>query len=84
MKDAVIYCDPPYLGTTKYSTKDIDHNAFWDWCRKMSKDNYVFVSEYSAPNDFECVWSKETTTSLKVHEHEPRVEKLFRYMGDRT
>lgn len=81
IKNSVIYCDPPYSGTTKYSTKDIDYDEFWDWCRMMSKDNYVFISEYSAPDDFECIWQKETTTQLKVHKHEPRVEKLFTYKG---
>ena len=81
VKGAVIYCDPPYQGTTKYATDSFDYDAFWDWCRKMSKDNFVFVSEYNAPDDFECIWSKGVTTSLKVHEHENRTEKLFRYKG---
>lgn len=81
VKGAVIYCDPPYQGTTKYATDSFDYDAFWDWCRKMNKDNYVFVSEYNAPDDFECIWSKGVTTSLKVHEHENRTEKLFTYKG---
>lgn len=46
---------------------------------KMSKYNKVFVSEYNAPDDFDCIWSKQVTTSLKVHEHEDRTEKLFTY-----
>lgn len=25
----------------------------------MSKENWLFVSEYNAPDDFECIWSKE-------------------------
>lgn len=45
----------------------------------MSKYNKVFVSEYNAPDDFDCIWSKQVTTSLKVHEHEDRTEKLFTY-----
>lgn len=81
LKGAVIYCDPPYQGTTKYATDSFDYDAFWNWCRKMSKDNYVFISEYNAPDDFECIWSKGVTTSLKVHEHENRTEKLFTYKG---
>lgn len=81
LKGAVIYCDPPYQGTTKYATDSFDYDAFWDWCRKMSKDNFVFVSEYNAPDDFEYIWSKGVTTSLKVHEHENRTEKLFTYKG---
>lgn len=81
LKGAVIYCDPPYQGTTKYATDSFDYDAFWNWCRKMSKDNYVFISEYNAPDDFECIWSKGVTTSLKVHEHKNRTEKLFTYKG---
>lgn len=45
----------------------------------MSKDNVVIISEYSMPDDFDCIWSKQVTTSLKVHEHEDRTEKLFTY-----
>jgi formyltetrahydrofolate hydrolase len=30
--NSLIYCDPPYEGTTAY--KDgFDHNVFWQWCR---------------------------------------------------
>jgi len=79
LKNAVIYCDPPYQGTTKYSTGQFDHVKFWNWCREMSKNNYLFVSEYNCPDDFMCIWSKNVTTSLKVFEHESRVEKLFTY-----
>ncbi len=39
------------------------------------------MSEYNAPDDFECIWNKNVTTSLKVHKHEDRVEKLFTYKG---
>ncbi len=84
IKNAVIYCDPPYQGTTKYETKSFNYNEFWNWCREMSKENWLFVSEYNAPNDFECIWSKEhlanfdckrgDDTSKKI-----RLEKLFKY-----
>ena len=79
INNAVIYCDPPYAGTTKYSSGEFNSTEFWDWCRKIGENNYIYVSEYSAPDDFECIWQKETTTKLKVHEHELRVEKLFTY-----
>lgn len=77
LKGCVIYLDPPYEGTTKYKNNDFDYDIFWDWVRELSKDNYVFISEYNAPSDFKCIWSKKVTTSLKVHEHEDRTEKLF-------
>lgn len=81
LSGAVIYCDPPYQNTTKYATDMFDYVGFWNWCREMSKNNFVFISEYNAPNDFECIWMKDVKTSLKVHEHENRTEKLFIYKG---
>lgn len=76
---ATIYCDPPYRGTTKY--KDgFDHDRFWDWVRFQSKQGHsVFVSEYTAPEDFECLWSKEVNNSLtKDTGSKKGVEKLFK------
>ncbi len=75
-KDALIYCDPPYQNTTGYKDK-FDHQQYWDWCRKMSKNNIVLCSEYSAPNDFECIWSKEVTTTLDKNSRSKATEKLF-------
>ena len=46
LKNAVIYCDPPYQQTTKYSTGIFNHNEFWDWCREISKENHVFINLY--------------------------------------
>jgi len=76
---SIIYCDPPYAGTTKYKD-DFDHDKFWQWCRDKSKEGHsVFVSEYNAPNDFECVWEKETTSSLtKDTGSKKAVERLFK------
>lgn len=44
IKNAVIYCDPPYQGTTKYETKSFDYDGFWKWCREISKENWLFKS----------------------------------------
>ncbi|MEG1725567.1 MAG: DNA adenine methylase [Anaerovoracaceae bacterium] len=73
----VVYCDPPYRDTTKYSTSDFPYDEFYDWCRDMSKNNTVLVSEYNMPDDFECIWSKEVKTSLDVLSQKNRTEKLF-------
>lgn len=76
----VIYCDPPYRGTTGY--KDgINYKQFYKWCREMSKKNTVFVSEYDMPDDFVCVCEVGHKTTLKVKEHEKRIERLF-VVGD--
>ena len=79
IEPAVIYCDPPYNTPTKYAVEKFKYDDFWNWVRMKSKDNFVFVSEYNAPDDFICLWQKGITTSLKVHEHENRTEKLFTY-----
>jgi len=80
--NSIIYCDPPYRGTRKYLST-IDHDYFWNWVRKLSNDGHdVFVSEYSAPDDFECLWSKETKSSLSANGvsggNHLSVERLFK------
>lgn len=76
--NSLIYCDPPYEGTTKYKD-NFDYIVFWSWCRDMvSKGHTIFVSEYKAPNDFESVWQKELVSSLtKDTGSKTAVEKLF-------
>jgi len=78
-QNSLIYCDPPYEGTTKY--KDgFDHNVFWQWCSlKESEGHTVFVSEYNARVDFECVKSVGHKTILDKNSQYKRIEKLFRY-----
>jgi DNA adenine methylase len=80
LRKAVIYCDPPYSKYNRYYDEDhnrltFDHEAFWDWVRKMSKHNLVFVSEYSAPPDFTNIHSRKT----KSHGRSANTEKLFIY-----
>jgi DNA adenine methylase len=79
VKEYCVYCDPPYDETTRYMSGKFDHETFWEWARFMSIDNYVFISEYNAPDDFKCIWQKDITTTLKVEKHELRTEKLFVY-----
>jgi len=84
-ENCLIYCDPPYEGTTSYKTGTFDHPKFWDWCRKMGEKNLVFVSEYNAPADFECVWQGEVKTnfaSQRVKATHRAVEKLFKFSLD--
>ena len=52
--------------------------------RDVSKNNFVFVSEYNAPKDFDCIWSKECKTLLDSnksieYKDNVRIEKLFTY-----
>jgi len=75
---SIIYCDPPYAGTTKYKDS-FDHAAFWSWCNKQSENGHlVFVSEYSAPEGWKCIWEKEVNNSLtKETGSKQGVERLF-------
>ncbi len=83
--NSIIYCDIPYQGTKQYSTsKDFNHSNFWNWCREKAKQGHtIFVSEYNAPTDFECVWQKEAKSSLsangKIGGSKLSVEKLFKF-----
>jgi len=77
--NSFIYCDPPYKNMTAYKDT-IDHDVFWQWCRDRAKEGHtVFVSEYVAPADFECVKTVEHKTSLSISGQHKRVEKLFIY-----
>lgn len=85
-ENCIIYCDPPYAGTTKYKD-DFHHPSFWNWCRNKAQEGHtVFVSEYSAPVDFKCVWQKEVKSSLsangKIGGSKNSVEKLFVLKGN--
>ncbi len=89
----LIYCDPPYQ-KTKHPIKyrrdvkhydEFDNERFWDVMRKWSKDNYVFISETSAPDDFIPVWEKKShrsasqsdKTRYKNKSESYQIEKLY-------
>ncbi len=83
--NSVIYCDPPYQNTTKYHHR-FNHSFFWDWCREQSKQGHkVYISEYNAPDDFVCVWQKETNSQLSANGstggNKISTERLFVYGG---
>lgn len=75
---AIIYCDPPYIGTAEYIANDttFDHQKFYDWCREKAKTNPVFVSEYHCPSDFKCIYEFERRQTLSKGETKYN-EKLF-------
>jgi DNA adenine methylase len=79
-KNSIVYCDPPYHGVTGYGI-EFNHCEFWGWVREVSKEHDVFVSEYNAPDDFECVWQCAATSSLSANGksggNKQSIEKLF-------
>lgn len=75
---SIVYADPPYAGVTGYSTGKFDSTEFWEYMRKISEKNTVFISELQAPDDFVCVWQKEILRTLNGNSKRPKsVEKLF-------
>jgi DNA adenine methylase len=76
----VIYCDPPYAGTTQYGAMPhFNPEEFWRWCRgHVDAGVHVIVSEYTAPLDWLCV---EETKAIQggrlVPGKTPRVDRLF-------
>lgn len=78
---ALLYCDPPYAKTTKYSSGAFDSAEFFNWCRKKRDEGHlVFVSEYEAPEDFIVVAEKSVKTTFASQRtkatHNP-TERLF-------
>lgn len=76
---SLIYLDPPYAETTSYgATGGFDSTEFWNVVRTWSQNNTVVISEYKAPDDFECVLSMPTKIEMRSKNgREDRVEKLF-------
>ena len=81
-ENCVIYCDPPYATTTKYSgIPAFDHSEFWEIMRNWSERNTVLISEQTAPADFECIWMRDVTRTNDNSSRFVTTEKLFRYAG---
>lgn len=75
--NSIIYCDPPYNATIKYKD-DFNSEAFWEWAReKQTEGHELLVSEYHAPNGWECIWSKELVCTVG-HKYSDRTERLFK------
>lgn len=82
--NCLIYCDPPYNGTTGYGAVDpFDTGKFWARVRYLSEHGHtILVSEYNAPPDFSTVWQQRIKTDMNTKNgKDHRIEKLFRY-GD--
>lgn len=65
IKNCLLYLDPPYKGTKQYAKNQIDYDEFYDFCRQLSQNNVVLISEYEMPNDFKCIWEKERKVMQK-------------------
>lgn len=76
-KDAVIYCDIPYLNTNKYKHL-FDYERFYLWAEKQEIP--IYISEYQMPKDrFVCVAEKEKRCILSAtNNNKITVERIFR------
>ena len=82
VENCVIYLDPPYQGTKFYGYANqpkMDYTHFWNWVREISKNNYVFVSEQTAPEDFEVIWEQKVTRTTNKENNFKAVDKLFSF-----
>lgn len=80
---ALVYCDPPYKGTTQYDgVGSFDIAEFWGVVRAWSKDNIVLVSEITAPKGFRAVATFPTRRTMRTTNGgaEIKDEKLFQYI----
>lgn len=66
----IVYCDPPYRGTTDYE-EQINYAEFYDWCYylKYNKDCNVFI--------FVCIAEKEKRVSVNDKKTTVRTERLY-------
>ena len=81
---SLVYCDPPYEGTTGYgAVGSFNSGQFWDTMREWAgRGATVFVSEYTAPEDFAPVWRLKVQVSLaKQSNNDVGTEQLFMYRG---
>lgn len=79
---ALVYIDPPYANTKQYqyaNAPKFDYDKFWQWVRERSLTNWVFVSEQTAPDDFDVIWEKEVKRTCSSDNKFKATEKLFRY-----
>jgi DNA adenine methylase len=80
---SVVYCDPPYLGATRYTRlANFDSGEFWCWAAIQSRKASVYVSEYRAPVGWQPIWSSTPRVTLRRDSNSPRpTEHLWVYNG---
>ena len=76
---AVVYCDPPYKGTTnKYYVRNFDYDAFIKWVEANKGKYDIYISEYKEnfaqwPSNYEIVLEKESCQSLSKRKNTTEV-----------
>jgi len=76
---SVVYCDPPYEGTTGYRTGTFDQGTFRAWCEGLAGHGCrVFVSEFegACPATWGVVWRHERLLRLDKVVGEKRATRV--------
>lgn len=78
--NSLIYCDPPYANTTRYSaTGEFNTNAFWLRVQQWEACGVpVYVSEYVCPLPHRIVWERASRGTLGLASGKKHTEKLVR------
>lgn len=71
---SIVYCDPPYLNTSKYDSH-FDYSFFEDWLARI--DCPVFVSEFSCPTGCALIVSRTRNCSMAKSNDVKRTEGLY-------
>ena len=78
----VVYCDPPYAGTTGYSAGEFDHESFFETLIQwVELGCAVYVSEYAVPEwvPAHVIWSRNHRNILERGDNQSlSIEKLYR------
>jgi len=74
-KNAIVYLDPPYIGTTGYTSGIINYDEFYKWIHKIKA--HIYLSSYESPMDVVKIMKHFCTLNKKVY------EKLFYKNGCR-
>lgn len=72
----VVYCDPPYEGTSKDYNSSFDFKSFYDWV--ASRPYPVYFSSYGiSDNRFFKIWERNVFCSLSTVERKTKNEILW-------
>jgi DNA adenine methylase len=78
--NSLIYCDPPYASTAGYkgAGEGFDSAAFWEWAEDMTLQGHtVVVSEFTAPDNWECIYSRDIGRGLRSNKDTHYNDRLF-------
>lgn len=79
---SLVYCDPPYEGTTGYGyawERQFNYDEYWNWVREKSKNSYVICSEEHFPKDFIIIAQQDKRRTVAQTKRQTKIEKLGVY-----